>query len=273
MPRAQTNNLPGRRLATLLLLVTALGLMPQLHAETDAKDDGDTRPPAYQFLPGPNPAASIGTALANARSANKLALIALGAEWCHDSRAFGERLAEPAMQAVLERGYVVQFIDLGYLEDSRKLMAPLGYPINFGTPTVLVMDPHTGTLLNYESVSTWQNAYLVPPEDYEQQFSMLFDAWRDGLIEPDKYAPSNTLADYEARQVDRLAAAYAQLGPLLAAYDAGELENPDTFETLWNEVRDFRAALQRELLVMRNTERLTGELPSSLPEFGPFSWE
>jgi hypothetical protein len=244
-----------------------------LAADDEAADD---RLAQYRYLPSDDPQADVQRALAQAKAENKLAMIVLGAEWCHDSVGFGSKLSQPTMQAILKSSYVSVFVDVGYLEDMRVITQPLGYPINFGTPTVLVIDPESGQLLNYDSVSTWQSAFSVPLEDYEQAFTELAQqAGQTSSTAAVDFTASPALREFQDAQVERLLQGYRELGPLLAAYDTKDLESPDEFETLWVEVRDFRAQLQKDLLALRQQEMSPEPAAESLPlpDYPAFSWE
>jgi len=75
------------------------------------------------------------------------------------------------MQTVLSRRYVTQFIDVGYLEDRRDITNLVGYPNYFATPTVLIVDPISNTLVNMNSLKKWQSADSVELPIYIEQFS------------------------------------------------------------------------------------------------------
>lgn len=264
---------PNALIPCLVLATLLLGFAPA--TQSAGQDESANRLEPYYYRPLLHAQETVARTIETAREENKLALIALGAEWCHDSRAFGARLSEPSMQDILERSFVTQFIDVGYLEDQRPITGPLGYPINFGTPTVLVIDPQSGVLLNFDDVSIWQNAYSVPLEDYEVYFSTLAVNWQQGLTKPLISEPSDELQSFTDRNVERLVAGYAALGPMLKAYDADSLQDPESFESLWEEVRRFRAQLQKDMTELRTSGAATG-LPQTeniWPEYGPFSWE
>lgn len=256
-----------------LILLAALCIFGATTLSADVQEL--TRLDPYFYHPVADAAADVQGAIETAKSEGKIALIALGAEWCHDSRALGGRFSEPAMQEVLAEGYVVLFVDVGYLEDHRSITRTLGYPINFGTPTVLLVDPESGGLLNFADVSIWQSADTVPLEEYEQYFSTLHSDWTQGQIRPLTVPPSIAMESFTERNVARLTAGYAALSPLLEQYDAKELKDPAPFEALWREVRDYRNQLQQDITFLR-LEEAAGSDQSDLtqwPEYGPFSWE
>ncbi len=271
------NNLrPGRPHALLtgfFLAALILVFAPAVHAAEPDTEPQRLEP--YHYRPLMQAQEAVTRTIDTAREDGKLALIVLGAEWCHDSRAFGVRLSQPSMQDIIKESFVTQFVDVGYLEDRRAITAPLGYPINFGTPTVLVIDPQSGVLLNFADVSIWQNADSVPLEDYEHYFSSLAVNWSQGLVDPLINEPSVELQSFTDHNIQRLLAGYAALGPMLEDYDNDKLEDTESFEALWAEVRDFRAELQRNMTELRISEAGADgpAAGSEWPEYGPFSWE
>lgn len=268
-PGPYRTNAPGlQHLLTVVLLLTGPTFL-------FADDQESERLEAYHYRPSEQLQESVNKTLEIAKSEQKLAIIALGAEWCHDSRALGARFSEPSMQEILGEHYVTQFADVGYLEDRREILEPLGYPINFGTPTVLVIDPESGTLINFAQVSMWQSADSVPLDEYENYFSSLAEDFKAGTITPLDQPASDELQAFTSRNVERLMAGYTALGPMLADYDADLLESNEAFEALWVEVREFRAQLQKDLTAMRLAENAQANPAEEVewPEYGPLSWE
>jgi hypothetical protein len=126
---------------------------------------------SYVFTPTGNPILQAETALSKALAENKYALIVLGAQWCHDSVGLAENFSTDEMQTVLTARYVTQFIDVAYLEDRRDITNLVGYPNYFATPTVLIVDPVSNTIVNMDSLKEWQSADSVDLEIYIEQFS------------------------------------------------------------------------------------------------------
>jgi len=109
-----------------------------------------------------------------AAAENKLAMYILGANWCHDSTDFAALLKDPSVAPMIEQGYDVQFINVGYLQYIREYVNPYEVPIIYTTPTVMVVEPHSNTLLNRASLPYWGTASSRKPQDvsdYFKQFS------------------------------------------------------------------------------------------------------
>jgi hypothetical protein len=223
----------------------------------------------YVFTPTKNPSLQAETALSKALAENKYALIVLGAKWCHDSVGLAENFSTDEMQTVLAERYVTQFIDVGYLEDRRDITTLVGYPNYFATPTVLIVDPVSNTIINIDSLKKWQSADSVDLQVYIEQFSRF-----NQEETPTKPALSNNMPPldaFEAQQSERLQQGYRVLGPLLAISDVEDGSNMtgqerEQFVKLWREVKKFRTNLQANIHELRRTEMDDDELPQKLIE-------
>ena len=90
------------------------------------------------------------------------ALVVIGANWCHDSRALAGWLETPQFEDLLRREFEVVYVEAGVPQDGRgrnlDLAERYGITGIEGTPTVLVVG-HTGELLNTpEDAKSWRNA-------------------------------------------------------------------------------------------------------------------
>jgi hypothetical protein len=211
----------------------------------------------YVFTPTENPMLQAKTALSRALAENKYALIVLGAQWCHDSVGLAENFSTDAMQTVLSDGYVTQFIDVAYLEDRRDITNLVGYPNYFATPTVLIVDPVSNTVVNMDSLQEWQSADSVELQIYIKQFSRF--KHKERPIKPLQNTTNLALKAFETQQSERLQQGYQVLGPLLAASDAEDTstitgEEREQFLKLWREVKKFRTHLQANIHELRNTD-------------------
>ncbi|MDC0886817.1 thioredoxin family protein [Altererythrobacter sp.] len=105
--------------------------------------------------------ADVDAALAAAQVSGKYVLIAMGANWCHDSRAFAGWLETPRFAALMAERYEVVLVNAGMPQtgDANNLDVAKRFGIDTleGTPTVMVLAPD-GTLLNAGTAKTWRNA-------------------------------------------------------------------------------------------------------------------
>jgi hypothetical protein len=92
--------------------------------------------------------AAVDSVLAEAKASDRLAMLVLGGNRCHDSTDFAAMIREPELAAWLEENYTIRLFNIGYLDHIKANLAPFGVPVIYGTPTVLVVDPASGELLN-----------------------------------------------------------------------------------------------------------------------------
>lgn len=266
-----------RLLNTMMLLSTLL--IPTLHAVA-----GEDRPvlPEYVYTPSTNPMLQATNTLATAKADNKYALIVLGSQWCHDSVGLAQQFSTPQMQAILSDRFATQFIDVAYLEDRRDITNLVGYPNYFATPTVLIVDPTTNTVMNTDTLTIWQSADSVELDTYIEEFSKWNknDSGNQQSTAVQAKPANAALAAFEKQQSERLQQGYQLLGPMLAASD-----NPDNdkvseddrkrFFALWKEVKTFRTDVQRDIHELRRADLKQNDIAQKLLEATPKlqSWE
>lgn len=104
--------------------------------------------------------AQLDAALARAAAMGKHTLLVMGANWCHDSRAFAGWSQTPRFAAMLAENYETVFVDVGIPQngEGRNLDLPARFGIDelVGTPTVLVIGPD-GELKNRDTAGSWRN--------------------------------------------------------------------------------------------------------------------
>jgi hypothetical protein len=233
------------------------------------------------YLPSDDVMADVSNALNVARESNKLVLVVMGANWCHDSRALASRLYQQPLNTLIDEHYETVFVDVGFLDKGKEVISSIGPPGYYATPTVLILDPVSGRLVNADNRHQWGDAYNISMEESIEYFQVMAAADLIALRGDDEVAGEliRLLAEidsFERLQADRVYDAYAVVGPLLAAYKAGE--KPEHFEDYWNEVRDYRMQVPRDLDALRIEARervSSGESDITLdyPEYPAFSWE
>jgi len=231
------------------------------------------------YLPSADPLADLAAKLASAKATNKRLLVVLGANWCHDSRALATRLFTAPLRTDIEAHYVTLFVDVGYLDKGQEVIASLGVPVYYATPTVLIVDPVSGLVVNAHDRHQWAEAANIgmPASiEYFRQFAGTGQATPTG--ENDVYLQTllKQIADFEQAQAERLYRAYAVVGPMLKAYKEGDRDAFD--DDLWNEVRDYRFRVPLDLEALRSEARervAAGETGIELnyPVYPAFSWE
>lgn len=268
----------------IAVLCTGLCTTEKLQASAGVKADKTAKSDTASgelYLPSKDAMADVSKAIKTAQDNNKLVLVVMGANWCHDSRALASRFYESPLDTVISENYETVFVDVGYLEKGKDVITSLGSPVYYATPTVLIVDPASGEVVNARNRHQWADAASVSMQasiDYFQQMADTSLTAPGGSGEPSARLQKLLLEieAFEKRQADRLYAAYAVLGPMLRAYKAGDKEAFS--ESHWNEVREFRYQVPKDVdsLRIEASERVkAGESDIELqyPQYPPFSWE
>lgn len=118
-------------------------------------------PEARLFDSERSASADVDAALASAELSGKHVLLVMGANWCHDSRAFAGWMETPRFAAMLAERYEVVYVNVGMPQtgDGHNLHIARRFGIENieGTPTVLIITPE-GTVLNADQADSWRNA-------------------------------------------------------------------------------------------------------------------
>jgi len=257
------------RLFSRLLLIVALVLC--LGAKTD--------PEGRLYQPSVDPLADVQEALSRADDGDRLALVVLGANWCHDSRALAARLHRPPLADLIQQHYELVFVDVGFYELDRAVVQQLGVSHFYATPTVLIIDPSNKALVNDEDRHIWSNAYNIDMSSSVRYFEKW--ATHDSVADP---VPDSTqlkqlyaeIDRFEQQLAERVAAGYAVVGAMLEAYEAGNA--PEEFDASWDELSDFRMAIPDEIRELREeAQRRVSEGEEDIqllfPEYPLLSWE
>lgn len=239
----------------------------------------DTNPEGSRYTQSENPLAAVEQALERAEEGNRLLLVVAGANWCHDSRALASRLGSAPLANLIEDNYELVFVSVGYYEQGRDVMQRFGVAHYYATPTVLIVDPASGQLINEEDRHQWGNAYNIDMSASVQYFGKWLEP--DSTAEP---VPDSAelrqlnleIDEFEQQLADRLVVGYSVVGPMLEAADADN--EPEEFDASWDELRKFRGAIPpaiHELRVDARQHVAAGEKDIELtyPEFAPLSWE
>ena len=102
--------------------------------------------------------ADVDAALSQGAAEDKITLVAMGANWCHDSRALaGWFSTDEDITAVLDRDFVVAYVDVAQKNRNIDVAQRFGIESIVGTPTVIMVAPD-GTVLNRDTAVTWRNS-------------------------------------------------------------------------------------------------------------------
>lgn len=263
----------------VLLLSAGLSAVEVCASDDAARDKTDV--PGELYLPSKDSMTDLKAGLDAARASNRLALVVMGANWCHDSRALAARLFKEPLSTTINAHYEVIFIDVGYLEKGKDVISSLGIPVYYATPTVLIVDPLNGQVINANNRNLWGNAASISMKESVDYFAQFAETDRGALqnVDTPDEDLQNLLADidaFEQVQAVRLYGAYAVLTPMLRAYKEGDKEAFS--EKTWNEVRDYRYKVSEDVVALRteaHERSAAGETDIRLnyPVYPNFSWD
>lgn len=209
----------------------------------------------------------------HAAAEQKLLLLVLGSDWCHDSVALLKQFNRPPLAAQLRQRFSIALVDVGYLQYGAATTKRYQLPLYYGTPTVMIINPANRQLLNKADLMHWTHAASLPDSDYQQYFigtDFLTAAAQQAELAP---ALMQQIQQFEHQQADKLALAYQQLGPLLAAYKASAGADSADFKQAWEQVKSFRSAI---LPAVQQLQQQAATLPADgqlqLPSYPPFSF-
>ncbi|MGI5308926.1 thioredoxin family protein [Rheinheimera sp. WS51] len=226
--------------------------------------------PEYTFVPDDNYLLSVEQAQARAIENNKLLLVVLGAQWCHDSTGLAKNFSHPAMQEILKQRFETVFVDVGYFEDKHDVAQRYGYPAYFATPTVLVVEPNSSTLLNRASIPKWQAADNVPFNEFITYFQTI---GQTPPLTSANWQLHPKLAKFSQQQVQRLKSAFDHLRPIWRDVRTGVTEDSAELEAVALEVWQFRLQLQQDLEQLYQSLESTNGQSLVFPSYDKFSWQ
>jgi len=114
----------------------------------------------------------VDAALAAAASTGKHAMIVMGANWCHDSRALAGWFETPRFEALLQESYSLAYVDVGKKNRNIDVAQRFGLDSIVGTPTVIVTNSQ-GDVLNLDTAVTWRNSASRTEDEIFEAFEAL----------------------------------------------------------------------------------------------------
>jgi thioredoxin 1 len=106
---------------------------------------------------------SLAAALDAAKLSGKKVLVDFGANWCPDCRVLGGILEIEQVRAYVAAHYEVAVIDVGRFNRNLDIATAFGVKIR-GIPTVMVIDPASGRVLNRDGLESLGNAASMAPQ-------------------------------------------------------------------------------------------------------------
>ncbi len=229
-----------KAISFFLILLLASGYSWANETSSDSSKKTEIRA-GEMFNPVKDVKQAINETLTKATDNNRLGLIILGANWCHDSRALAANLESPEIKAFIEKAYQLLYVDVGYLDHIKPAITHLSVPVIYATPTVLIVEPSSLTILNRDNMNLWRDAAKVSKKQVFEYFAGYADAKqaKNPLINSQKLSSLNKkIQKFERRLAKRLYQGFAMISPLLADRVAGK-EAKD-FLPSWKAFSAFR---------------------------------
>jgi thiol-disulfide isomerase/thioredoxin len=232
------------------------------------------------FKPSANVMADVDAVLARAKSKDKLGLIIMGANWCHDSQALVRRLGSAEMAPILDGNYETLLVDVAELNANMSVAQRFGLPVIYGTPTVLIIDPKTQKLVNAHNMHQWRDAESISMADTTAYFTKMSRPETRGTPSDATLSAhfKKMLADidaFEEAQSLRLYDAFKVVGPMLKME---KQDRPDNAFKLWVELSKYRYQITKDLAALKAKVRSLAAADDTsatldYPQYAPFSWE
>jgi Thioredoxin-like len=143
--------------APLALALIALALALPI-AAGQARDVMVGHPEARPFDSRANAKAEVDAAVARAKAGSRMAIVVMGANWCHDSRALAGWFAQPRFAAMIPARYELVYVDVGYHDRNIDIARGFGIKSVKGTPMVLILSGEGKRLNSRKDASSWRNA-------------------------------------------------------------------------------------------------------------------
>ncbi len=224
--------------------------------------------------------------IALAKDNNKLALIVMGANWCHDSRSLARKLFAPEVKEVIDTHYELLFINVGFMEKVKPVITRFGMPIIYGTPTALIIEPNAELLINRHNIHFVRDADSVSIADTKAYFETIAInrsklvqslSFLDPQIDQQKLQQLNQEIDnFENHQADRIYQAYEVIGPMIKEKKLG-VKNKN-FQKYWSSASKLRYKITGDLDRLRaQAVNLSKNDDSNeklkFPTYSKFAWE
>jgi thioredoxin-related protein len=223
------------------------------------------------YVNSENPSLDIQNALDKAKSSDKLLLVVMGAQWCHDSRGLAEKFEDTDLANLLSANYELVFVDVGYFKDLRDISQRFGQAHYYATPTVMIINAKTERLINAKDMHIWGTADSIPMSQYIDYFAT-YAKNRVPVFVPLPENQESSIVAFEQRHSQRLTDAYKVLVPSMKLEDKSG-EASDLFIKQWKEVKKYRTSLQIDIQNIRQQVIESPYEPIVFPNYPPFSWE
>ena len=260
-----------------------------LSAEAYAGQNGHSKniyETGHLYIAADDQMAEIDKTLATAKKNGKLALIIMGANWCHDSRSMASNLYKPDIKESVQKNYELLFIDVGYYTKIKKVINRFGLPVIYSTPTILIVDPESEQLINEHNMLLMRDAASVSELETQEYFEDIA-ANREQLTlnatikneSPRLTRLNQSIDDFETFHADRIYHAFSIIGPLIKEKKDGG--DPKEFDAIWKVISKLRYTITDDLAKLRKQAKQMDTASESqnvikkleFPEYPAFDWE
>lgn len=195
-------------------------------------------------------------AKAIAAKQQQLLMVVLGANWCHDSRDFSNKLEQDAVATQLSSRFHVLKVNVGYFDTLQPLLGLFDIPVLYGTPTVIIVDPATGQVLNEDTLAYWRSSETRSIDDTLVYFGN-YPAQSQGAdgssLSPALIDALARIDSFEREQGERITRAFVVAGQLMATSDINN--PPQLFITQWSSLGAVRGRMPDDLVALRAEAR------------------
>lgn len=275
--------------AFLFFLVFMLSLQPfnsaKANEDSKAEFTEEQIKSGKLYLESENQMKEIDQLLEMAKTNGKLAIIAMGANWCHDSQSFATKMHHPEVKPLIEKNFELLFVDVGYLTNIKAVITRFEQPVIYATPTILVIDPATNIQVNKNNMHLWRDTAKLSIAETIEYFSniasnkqsMLDTIARQEAENRGNLAVLNQQIDqFQQQQADRLYKAFTVIGPMLEKQEQGE--SVKNFRKYWKKVAKYRYKFTEDLKVLREkaitiVNSDSKHISIEFPEYPAFEWE
>ena len=154
----------------LIIVLTCIGLTScATHSQTSEHNGARHHDEPTPYSETADAWSDVKATLTSAKLDKKMSIIAMGANWCHDSRALAAQFEKDRFQSMIKAHYKLVYVDVGQKDRNIDIAQYFGVDDIVGTPTVFVVSPD-GNVLNLETAPTWRNAASRSEEEIFRYF-------------------------------------------------------------------------------------------------------
>ena len=165
-----------RKLLGAIAAASILASAPIGTSIVHAEDEASEHPEARLYDPSIDASKAVNHAIARAAERGVNVLIVLGANWCHDSRAFAGWTETDRIGRLIRDRFELVFVNVGYPQTgdghNQHIVRRFGFEEQQGTPMVILVSPE-GEVLNRETAASWRNAASRSEDEIFEELALM----------------------------------------------------------------------------------------------------